>query len=213
MQLQSMKRHNNLLPDAVRSLVSVAFLCLGLLVRAQPSANDMIVEHFFTPELLKQCSKVIGLTEEQKAYVQSEVQRNQERVTDLQAQIRKEAEALVPLVSPPQVDEQKVLAQSEKIRSLEGEIKRAQFTLLIRIKNKLTPDQQAALKELKARDIAIQEKLRKAQALARQREEEGRNLSVLEPLKNEFESLMQAGKFKEAETVVDRTIKILESLK
>ncbi len=186
---------------------------LSLSVWAQPSANDLILAHFYPPEFLLQCQKVIGLTEEQKAFVQSESQKAQTSLTNLQAQIRKEAEALVPLVSSDRVDEQKVLAQSEKIRGLENEIKRTQFALLIHLKNKLTPEQQAQLKDLAARNAVIQEKLRKVQTLARQREQEGRNLSVLDPYRKEFESLMLEAKFKEAETVVDRTLRVLEGLK
>jgi len=64
-----------------------------------------------------------------------------------------------------------------------------------------------------AQNAVIQEKLRKMQALTRQREQEGRNLSVLEPARIQFESLMQEGKFKEAEAVVDRSLRVLESLK
>jgi len=210
---QIMKRSNCCLRGEVCSALVVVSLFLGGSLWAQPSANDMIVEHFFPPELLRQCQKVLNLTDEQKAFVQRESQRTLERAAELQAQIRKEAEALVPLVSQERVDEQKVLEQSERIRSLESELKRLQFTLLIRLKNQLTPEQQSVLKGLMARNAVIQEKLRKAQALALQREQEGRNLSVLEPMKGEFESLMHEGKFKEAEAVVDRTIRILESLK
>ena len=89
----------------------------------------------------------------------------------------------------------------------------AGLSMLIRIKNKLTPEQQATLKSLLAQNAALQEKLRKAQALSQQRAIEGRNLSVLEPARIQFESLMQQGKFKEAEAVLDRTLRVLESLK
>jgi Spy/CpxP family protein refolding chaperone len=53
------------------------------------------------------------------------------------------------LVKQPRVDEQQVLAQLEKVLALEREIKRAQVTLLVRIKNNLTPEQQAKLVEIR----------------------------------------------------------------
>jgi Spy/CpxP family protein refolding chaperone len=52
------------------------------------------------------------------------------------------------------VDEQQVLAQLEKVLSIEREVKRAQVTLLVRIKNKLTPEQQAKLVEIRSKAAA-----------------------------------------------------------
>jgi Spy/CpxP family protein refolding chaperone len=48
----------------------------------------------------------------------------------------------------PHADEQQVLAQLEKVLAAEREIKRPQVMLLVRIKNKLTPEQQGKLSEL-----------------------------------------------------------------
>jgi len=45
-------------------------------------------------------------------------------------------------VKQPRVDEQQVLAQLEKVLAAEREIKKEQVTLLVRIKNELTPEQQ-----------------------------------------------------------------------
>jgi Spy/CpxP family protein refolding chaperone len=49
------------------------------------------------------------------------------------------------------VDEQHVLAQLEKVLAAEREIKKEQVTLLVRIKNKLTPEQQGKLTELRGK--------------------------------------------------------------
>jgi Spy/CpxP family protein refolding chaperone len=46
------------------------------------------------------------------------------------------------------VDEQKVLAQLDKILNIERVVKRTQLALSIRIKNKLTPEQQMKMHEL-----------------------------------------------------------------
>ena len=56
---------------------------------------------------------------------------------------------MVELVKQGRPDESKTLAQQDKILNLEREIKRAQITLLIRIKNSLTPEQQSKLREIK----------------------------------------------------------------
>jgi len=53
------------------------------------------------------------------------------------------------LVKPASVDESAVLAQLDKVLAAEREIKRTQLTLMIRIKNKLTAQQQSLLEELR----------------------------------------------------------------
>jgi Spy/CpxP family protein refolding chaperone len=60
-------------------------------------------------------------------------------------------EKMVALAKQPHVDEQQVLAQLEKVLAAEREIKKEQITLLVRIKNKLTPEQQGKLSELRGK--------------------------------------------------------------
>jgi Spy/CpxP family protein refolding chaperone len=55
----------------------------------------------------------------------------------------------VSLIKQDHVDEQKVLNQLDQILNTEREIKRTHFTLVLRIKNKLTSDQIAKLAQLK----------------------------------------------------------------
>jgi len=50
-----------------------------------------------------------------------------------------------------EINEQAVIAQLDKVLSLEQDIKRTQLILLIRLKNKLTPQQQAQLRQFKAK--------------------------------------------------------------
>jgi len=57
-------------------------------------------------------------------------------------------------VKQPRVDEQQALAQLEKVPSIEREIKRAQVTLLARIKDNLAPEQQSKLDELRAKSAS-----------------------------------------------------------
>ena len=73
------------------------------------------------------------------------------RFTELQLQLADEAETMISLVKQDRVDEQQTLAQLDKILNLEREIKRAQFVLVIRIKNRLTPEQQSRLQELRSK--------------------------------------------------------------
>lgn len=129
-------------------------LCLILVLasatlRAQQPPNDPIGEYLFPPELLMQHQRGLGLTEEQKNYVKTEIQKAQARFTDLQWQLQSEMEGMAGLLKEDKADEQQVLAQLEKVLNVERDIKRAQISLIVRIKNRLTTEQQAQLREIK----------------------------------------------------------------
>lgn len=138
-----------------RMYVMCAFLLLiGCVVWAQqpPQPNaDPLGEHLFPPELVMQFQQAIELSEEQKNLIKTEVQKAQTRFTELQWQMQKEVETMISLVKEPKIDERQVQTQLDKILGLEREIKLTQFTMVVRIKNSLTPEQQARLREIKNR--------------------------------------------------------------
>src|SRR5690349_9410618 len=116
--------------------------CLFLLVvckplLAQQPPNDPIGENLFPPDLVLKFQREIGLTEEQKQFVRTEIRDTQGKFTDLQFQLQDEMEKMISALKKNRIDEQQTLAQLDKILSLEREIKRLQFTLIIRIKNRL----------------------------------------------------------------------------
>ena len=117
----------------------------------QPPQPDPIGENLFPPELVMQYQQAIGLSEEQRDLIKAEIQKAQARFTDLQWQLQSEVETMASLLKAPRADEQQTLAQLDKLLGLERELKRAQFTLVVRIKNILSPEQQARLRELKNR--------------------------------------------------------------
>ena len=55
------------------------------------------------------------------------------------------------LLQGTQVDEAQVLEEVDRILNLEREIKKAQISLMVRIKNTLTPAQQTKLAEIRNR--------------------------------------------------------------
>jgi Spy/CpxP family protein refolding chaperone len=137
----------------MRMKMFCAFMWLFLTGAAwaqQPGPNqDPIGQSFFAPELVMQNQETIGLNDEQRAYLKSEIRQAQLKFTDSQWKLQDEMEKLVSLVRQPHVDEQLVLAQLEKVLTTEREVKRAQVSLLVHIKNKLTAEQQAKLEEIR----------------------------------------------------------------
>jgi Spy/CpxP family protein refolding chaperone len=112
-------------------------------------AQDPVGENLFPPELVMAHQTAIGLDEPQKTYIRGELLKAQTRFTELQWQLQDSMEALVSLLKQTPVDESRVMTQLDKVLNSEREIKRTQISLMLRIKNKLTPDQQARLQKLR----------------------------------------------------------------
>ena len=119
--------------------------------RGPQPGPDPFGQSFFPPELVIQNQQAIGLTDEQKNYFRTEIRDAQIKFTDLQWKLQDEAEKMMSLVKQPHVDEQQALAQLEKVLAVEREVKRAQVALLVHLKNRLSPEQQAKLEEIRGR--------------------------------------------------------------
>jgi Spy/CpxP family protein refolding chaperone len=130
-------------------LAFALFLMTAGVTNAQQHDQDAISQNFFAPDLVIQHQEAIGLSDDQKAYLKSEIRQAQGKFTEWQWKLQDEMERLASLTKQPNVNEQDVLAQLENVLSTEREMKRAQITLLVHIKNKLTPDQQAKLAEIR----------------------------------------------------------------
>jgi Spy/CpxP family protein refolding chaperone len=116
-----------------------------------PGGPDDFGRNFFPPELVMQHQSEIGLQDAQRAALTSAVQQAQGKFMDVQWKLSAEGEKMGKLLQPAQVDETQVLEEVDRILALEREMKRAQIGLMVRIKNTLTPAQQAKLMEIRNR--------------------------------------------------------------
>jgi Spy/CpxP family protein refolding chaperone len=114
-----------------------------------PGGPDDFGRNFFPPELVMQHQSEIGLQDAQRAALTSAVQQAQGKFMDLQWKLSAEGEKMGRLLQPAQVDETQVLEEVDRILVLEREMKRAQISLMVRIKNTLTAAQQAKLMEIR----------------------------------------------------------------
>jgi len=112
---------------------------------------DDFGRNFFPPELVMQHQGEIGLQDAQRAALTSAVQQAQGKFMDVQWKLSAEGEKMGRLLQPAQVDETQVLEEVDRILALEREMKRTQIGLMVRIKNTLTPAQQAKLTEIRGR--------------------------------------------------------------
>ncbi|MGH9842405.1 MAG: Spy/CpxP family protein refolding chaperone [Blastocatellia bacterium] len=126
-------------------VLCILLLTFGLVRAQQQPQPDPFAGNLFPPELIMQHQQTLGLSEEQKNFLEAELRKTQTRLTELQWGLQDEVEKLAALVKTDQVDESGTLTQLDKVLGLEREIKLTQIGLLIRIKSKLTPEQLARL--------------------------------------------------------------------
>ena len=144
-----------------RSIVILALLVVPLAARlaaqgqpgpgqqGPPPGQDPFGRFLFPPELVMQHQGEINLQDSQRSALQTAIQQAQSKFVEVQWKLSAEGEKLARLLQNATVDETQVLEQVDRILALEREVKRAQMGLMIRIKNTLSPAQQAKLRELR----------------------------------------------------------------
>lgn len=143
------------------SVLAAATLLSVMLVSAQqpqpsqpgqqqpPPPPDPFGDALFPPDMVMQHQRELGLTEEQKTFMRGEINRTTTRFNELQWQMQDAMEALHETMKANSVNEQLALSQLDKVLDNEREMKRAHMELAIRIKNKLTPEQQTKLQSMR----------------------------------------------------------------
>jgi len=114
-----------------------------------PPPPDPLGDAIFPPDMVMQHQRELGLTDDQKTFMRAEINRTTTRFNELQWQLQDAMEALHETMKANSVNEQLALSQLDKVLDNEREMKRAHMELAIRIKNKLTAEQQAKLQSMK----------------------------------------------------------------
>jgi Spy/CpxP family protein refolding chaperone len=117
--------------------------------RGGPGTDDPLAQFFFPPELVMQNQGLLGLSGEQKSTIREAMQKSMSQFSDLQWKQSEAAEAMAALFKPERVDDEKTLAQLDKLLDIENQIKHLHVATMIKIKNTLTPEQQTKLRRLK----------------------------------------------------------------
>ena len=106
-------------------------------------------DDFFPPEMLMRAQQAIGLTDDQRDAIRKEMQESVGKFTEFQWQQSAENEKLAALSKADSVDEEKTLAQLDALLKVENEMKRLQARTMIRVRNLLTAEQRAKLREMR----------------------------------------------------------------
>jgi hypothetical protein len=102
--------------------------------------------------LSSSCSITPELTEAQRNVIVQEISRLQATAVQVQWRVADESEKLAGLLERDSVAEAEVLSQAERMMGFETAVKRAQLSMLIRIRNVLSAEQRAMLRDLRKRE-------------------------------------------------------------
>jgi len=110
-------------------------------------APDPLMSNLFPPDVIMQNQDAIGLTGDQRQFIIGEIQKVQTQTTSVQWRLQAAMERLGDAVHQDRPDEALTMARLDSVLALEREMKRAQIGLLIRLKSRLTADQQTTLRQ------------------------------------------------------------------
>jgi Spy/CpxP family protein refolding chaperone len=215
--------HESTQTDTMKRIASIGLLVglFPLLAMADTkTAGDPFARAFFPPELVLLAHDQIALTMEQRETLHARLEKTKLRSDELRANLERETAALAMLAEKERVDEASLVAQLDKVLDVERELKHLHVGLVVAIKNLLTPEQQAKLREI-AKDGGTQlaestrkrltEKVDRVNEGARKWAESGRDPSeIVKAMEEKFKPLIEAGKAVEAEAELDL---LLERLK
>src|SRR5215813_14404514 len=114
-----------------------------------PPNPDPLAHLMFPPDMIMAHARQLNLTEDQKTFMRSEIQKTTATFQDLQWKLQDQMELLQETMKSTSVNEQQALAQLDKVLDVEREIKRLHIGLAVRLKNRLTPEQQEQLNKMR----------------------------------------------------------------
>src|SRR6185369_334819 len=114
-----------------------------------PPNPDPLAHLMFPPDMIMSHARQLNLTDEQKAFMRAEIQKTTATFQELQWKLQDQMELLQETMKSSSVNEAQALAQLDKVLDVEREIKRLHIGLAVRLKNRLTPEQQEQLHKMR----------------------------------------------------------------
>ncbi len=205
--------------------IGLLLLVAGNVIAAEPPPpppSDPVGSQLFPPELILQQREKIGLKDEQFQAIHAEIERVQPAFASRQQALESANKALADVVGQARVDEAQAAEALKKVLDAEREIKLLHLTVLIRIKNQLTQEQQTALAKLRKesppadpdpdpRQVSarLKAKLERVEAGVKKRVQAGDLPVDVVDMMQQFPQLMQQGKTTAAEALLDKALKLL----
>lgn len=133
--------------------MALALLLAGAAPAAgQNKSDDAFARAFFDPQLVLKHAQDLGLTPAQRRSILDELKTAQVALAPLQADMAEPAMELAELIESTRVDEAKAMSKIDQVLRIENEVKKRQAVFIIRVKNILTPEQQARLRAIRDKE-------------------------------------------------------------
>jgi len=113
-----------------------------------PPRGPTFLRQLFVPMVVMRYQTEIGLTDGQRETITAQMTEAHKRGLELRWQLEAKDTAFGKLLGAEKIDEAAAMAQAGELMRLEEQMKRLHLELLIRVKNTLTPEQQAKLRTL-----------------------------------------------------------------
>lgn len=111
-------------------------------------AQDALTTELFSADNIMKYQTEINLTESQSAAIKEHYNNGNKNFSDAKWKLSAEKAKLDKMLKASKVDESAAMAQMTKVTQLEQEVKMSRLQTLVKIKNELSEDQQAKLKEM-----------------------------------------------------------------
>jgi Spy/CpxP family protein refolding chaperone len=130
--------------------ISVAVFALWIGASAAcyaQAAPDPIRDALPPPDVVMAHQDALGLSDTQKKAIMADVMAAQQRFIPAQQKLEDATKALLDIVRQTRVDAAKAQAQLDTVLACEREIKHLQLGLMVQVKNELTAQQQAIVRQ------------------------------------------------------------------
>ena len=125
------------------------FMGPGRFGGGMPAGPPAFLKEVFSPRLVMAHQLELGLRPEQIEAIKAAMLETNQKLLELQWKLDADTEKLSQLLVKDRVDEMKVLEKLDQVTAIERDVKRTNFTLLVRVKNLLDPEQQAKMRKLR----------------------------------------------------------------
>ncbi|MDG1896734.1 MAG: CotH kinase family protein [Fuerstiella sp.] len=183
---------------------------------AQQPTGDPLQRLLLSPEVLLEHRADIGLSGTQVEQIQNRLEIHGPMQQSLQQRAHAAMERLVELLSGDQVDEGGAVKQLDQFLKIENEQKLLHLQVMVQIRNELTEAQLKAAMKIGHQPISdenmeqrLKAKLARIQTEVHSRTERGQHPTDAVGLMQKFPALMQSGRMREADALLDRVLKML----
>ena len=139
----------------LRILFALLLLAGGTVVAAQglgrqdarPNHREVLAMGLYPPDIIMRHQQALGITDAQRGKMLKQVRAFQDEVAELQWNLQNEQQLMRQSLLQDEVDASVVMPRVERVLQMESAFKLAHFRLLIAIKNELSQEQIAMIRQ------------------------------------------------------------------